>query len=194
MVKSDWLAGLQRINVIGTAGSGKSTFSRALSAKLDLPHIEMDKLYWLPHWREPKFEDFASKILEVANEEYWILDGNYSRTTTIKWTRANAVFWLDFPFTTTLFRVLKRSLSRAVTQEEIWPATENRESFKRTFFSRRSIILWAASTHRRNRRKYTRLLQDPTYKKVQFFRLRNSNDIRAIGLEIGDAKGKHRTR
>ena len=66
----------------------------------------MDKLYWLPHWREPKFEDFASKILEVANEEYWILDGNYSRTTTIKWTRANAVFWLDFPFTTTLFRVL----------------------------------------------------------------------------------------
>ena len=36
---------LDRINVIGTSGSGKSTFSKELAGKLNLLHIEMDYLY-----------------------------------------------------------------------------------------------------------------------------------------------------
>ncbi|MDW1988695.1 AAA family ATPase, partial [Vibrio sp. 811] len=37
---------MKRINVIGSSGSGKSTFAKALAQKLDVTHIEMDKLFW----------------------------------------------------------------------------------------------------------------------------------------------------
>lgn len=35
-----------KINVVGTSGSGKSTFSRRLAAQLAIPYIEMDALFW----------------------------------------------------------------------------------------------------------------------------------------------------
>ena len=41
------------INVIGTTGSGKSTFARKLARQLELTPIEMDDLFWLDDWQEP---------------------------------------------------------------------------------------------------------------------------------------------
>ena len=40
----------QRIVVIGTTGSGKTTLAKALSARLNLPHVEMDAIHWGPNW------------------------------------------------------------------------------------------------------------------------------------------------
>ena len=40
----------RRVLVSGMAGSGKSTFSRALSAKTGLPVIHLDVHYWKPGW------------------------------------------------------------------------------------------------------------------------------------------------
>ncbi|HGM6936289.1 TPA: adenylate kinase, partial [Serratia marcescens] len=37
---------------------------------------------------------------------------------------------------------------------ELWPGTGNRESFRRSFFSRESIVLWTIRTYSKNRRKY----------------------------------------
>ena len=41
-----------KINVVGTSGSGKSTLARQLAERLDVPYIEMDRLYWRPEWQE----------------------------------------------------------------------------------------------------------------------------------------------
>ena len=37
---------MQRINVVGTSGSGKTTVSRALAGRLGIRHIELDALSW----------------------------------------------------------------------------------------------------------------------------------------------------
>ena len=50
------------INIIGTTGSGKSTFARQLAQKLDLAYIEMDDLFWLDNWQEPTDEVFFEKL------------------------------------------------------------------------------------------------------------------------------------
>ncbi|MBN0386682.1 (d)CMP kinase, partial [Pseudomonas aeruginosa] len=39
------------INVVGTSGSGKSTLARRLAHRLELPWIELDRLYWRPNWQ-----------------------------------------------------------------------------------------------------------------------------------------------
>src|SRR3954454_25337663 len=43
----------RRVVVTGMAGAGKSTFSRALSAKTGLPIIVLDLHFWKPGWEEP---------------------------------------------------------------------------------------------------------------------------------------------
>ena len=51
---------MYRINVIGTSGSGKSTFSSELSKALSIKHIEMDKVFWGKDWYWPSDDEFFS--------------------------------------------------------------------------------------------------------------------------------------
>jgi len=79
------LSKIERVNVIGTSGSGKSTFGRQLATRLGVPFVEMDAVYWGPDWTEPSDEAFIPKIKAIADGSHWVLDGNYSRTTAVKW-------------------------------------------------------------------------------------------------------------
>src|SRR5262245_18327938 len=78
---------LERINVVGTSGSGKSTFGRKLSELLKLPYYEIDQLFWMPQWQQSSDEELLAKVREVTSGQKWIVDGNYTRTTPEKWKR-----------------------------------------------------------------------------------------------------------
>ena len=54
-----------RINVIGTSGSGKSTFSKRIANKLNIPYIELDALFWNANWIESTDEEFFPKSPEL---------------------------------------------------------------------------------------------------------------------------------
>ncbi len=71
---------MKRINVVGSSASGKSTFSKQLAMKLGVTYIEMDRLFWLPDWKELDDETFFDKVVDVTQQDAWVLDGNYSRT------------------------------------------------------------------------------------------------------------------
>jgi len=51
-----------RINVIGTTGAGKTTVAAAISRRLGVPHIEMDALFWKPHWVETPDDELFAKV------------------------------------------------------------------------------------------------------------------------------------
>ncbi|MCF6264133.1 MAG: AAA family ATPase [Xanthomonadales bacterium] len=53
---------MKKINIIGTSGSGKSTFAKALSKKLDYPYIEMDAIFWGKNWYWPSDDEFFNKL------------------------------------------------------------------------------------------------------------------------------------
>ena len=40
----------RRIAVIGTSGSGKTTFARSVAAAVAAPHIELDAIFHQPNW------------------------------------------------------------------------------------------------------------------------------------------------
>ena len=60
---------LNKINVVGTSGSGKSTVSKRLSQILDIPYIEMDKIFWGPNWYWPTDEEFFGKLRNTLKSE-----------------------------------------------------------------------------------------------------------------------------
>lgn len=164
---------IKRINVIGTSGAGKSTFCKRLAQGLNYPYIEMDKIFWEPNWKWPSDEKFFSKLKSALNQETWVLDGNYTRTVPIKWEKVDLIIWLDYSFPRTLIQAIKRAILRSLTKEELWEGTGNRESFRKSFLSKESIIWWTITTHKKNRLKYESYLVDPKFSHLKFIRLRS---------------------
>lgn len=168
-----------RINVVGTSGSGKSTFGRQLAELLKLPFCEMDSLFWQPDWQETPDEELLARVRAVTGQPGWVLDGNYTRTIPVKWPRTQVVVWLDLSLPRTLYQVTRRSLCRALSQQELWAGTGNRESLRRSFLSRESVILWSLQTHRSNRAKYHDMMHSAEYKHLRFLRLQSSAEVAA---------------
>ena len=104
------------------------------------------------------------------------------------WSRVEWVIWLDYPLVVNLWRLLRRSIGRILSQEELW-GTGNRETWRNHFFSRESLFVWAITTHGKNRRRYAELMQRPEYAHIRFVRLRSpSATQRWLGerLETGE--------
>lgn len=132
-----------KINIIGTSGSGKSTFGRRIAEALAIPYIEMDRLYWRSNWQGTPDDEFLATLEKaLAASPDWVLDGNYNRTRDVKWRDVDLVVWIDRGFIRTLWQAVTRASRRAWHKQELWPGTGNRESFRRSFLSKDSIIIW----------------------------------------------------
>jgi adenylate kinase family enzyme len=145
-------AGLKgrRIAIIGNSGSGKSTLARALSTQLDIPHIELDALNWQPGWKALSMEEperWSRIVAEVVAGDRWVADGNYSKGALPQiLPRATDVIWLDYSRGVIMARVFRRSFLRALSRQELWPGTGNREDFRR-WLSKDHPIRWTWDTY-----------------------------------------------
>lgn len=173
---------LDRINVIGTSGSGKSTFSKQLASILKLPHIEMDSLYWKDDWKFASDEELMENVRLATESERWLLDGNYNRTQPVKWKNVQTIIWLDYPFHLVFYRVLKRSIARLFDKKTLW-GTNNQESFQKSFLSKDSIIVWMWTSYPTMKKRYSKLFEKNT-KKWQLIQLRSPRETRSFLREI----------
>jgi adenylate kinase family enzyme len=104
----------RRVLVDGMAGSGKSTFSRALSAVTGLAVIHLDVHYWQPGWVEPSDDAWRATQRRLLAGDAWICDGNDLATLELRLERADTVILLETPWWTCAFRALMRGLSKPI--------------------------------------------------------------------------------
>jgi adenylate kinase family enzyme len=102
----------RRVLVMGMAGSGKTTFSRALSAKTGLPVVHLDVHYWKPGWARPSDEEWRQKQRTLLAGDDWIADGNYYETLDLPLERAETVVFLDSPWWICAGRAFVRGLRK----------------------------------------------------------------------------------
>ena len=68
---------MEKIVVIGCPGSGKSTFSKELNKKINLPLYHLDMMYWNIDKTRVDKSVFYERLNKVLKTEKWIIDGNY---------------------------------------------------------------------------------------------------------------------
>lgn len=103
-----------RVLVIGMAGAGKSTFSRALSARTGLPVIHLDVHYWKPGWTKPSESEWREKQRDLLMGPSWIADGNDPESLDLRLERADTVVHLETSWWICTGRAFVRGLRKPV--------------------------------------------------------------------------------
>jgi adenylate kinase family enzyme len=120
----------RRVVVTGMAGAGKTTFSRALSAKTGLPVIQLDVHFWGPSWVEPTEDQWREKQRSLLADVEWIVDGNYPATLDLRLEHADTAIYLDTPWWTCAMRSFVRGVRRPPVGFEL-PAGCDRSAWRR---------------------------------------------------------------
>ncbi|MDQ2845270.1 MAG: toxin [Actinomycetota bacterium] len=112
---------VSRIWITGSSGAGKTTMASEIDRRLQLPRLELDGLFHGPDWTPADPGVFRSAVLEVVAGPRWVVDGNYNgalgRTVA---DRAELRIAIDLSVPVTMSRVIRRTVRRAVTREELW--------------------------------------------------------------------------
>jgi adenylate kinase family enzyme len=171
---------MRRISVVGSPGSGKTTLGRELAASLAVPFIELDAIVHQPNWKDLTPDEFRARVTEATAGDAWVVDGNYGAVRDVVWARADAVIWLDLPRRVVMYRVVLRTIRRALTREQLWNG--NREALDNFYRwdPERNIIRWTWVKHPDYVKRYSQAMDDPPRAGLRFIRLASGRDVHEL--------------
>ncbi len=166
----------KRLVVIGTTSSGKSTLAQQIAEKFELDFIELDALSWEPNWKMADIEVFRKRVETATISPAWVAAGNYRSVRDLVWPKAEAVIWLDYPFHIVFWRLLTRTIRRAVTRELLWGT--NREMFwmHLKLWSQDSLFHWLFKTYWRRKRETPLLLSFPEHEHLELIHFKHPRE------------------
>ena len=165
----------RRIVIAGVSGTGKTTLAQRIAPIAGTPHTEIDGLYhgrdWVPR------AQFLDDVRALVARDAWTTEWQYADARPILAENADLLVWLDLPFlTTTLPRVIRRTMRRRIRREELWNG--NIEQPLRTFFSDpEHIVRWAIRTRNKYRDRMPRL--EARWPHLAVVRLRSTREVDA---------------
>ena len=164
---------MNKIIVIGSSGAGKTTLAKNLSVTLGIAHTELDGIFHLKDWQPLNTNIFQTRVEEITNQTNWIICGNYfNKLGGEKYlSKADTVIWCDYSFPVVFSRLLRRTLKRTITKQELW--NENKENFIVNFFSKESVLLWMMRAWNEQNRRYGKIFKENSLDGTQLVRLRS---------------------
>lgn len=101
-----------KIHIIGSVGSGKTTLARDLSTKLNIPFYELDNVVWVRQKNGDvrRSEEERDRYLNtILNTETWIIEGVHNDA----WVsnsieNAELIIFLDIDYSMRTYRIVKR--------------------------------------------------------------------------------------
>ncbi|MEY2847654.1 MAG: hypothetical protein RI885_319 [Actinomycetota bacterium] len=165
----DWRP--RRVAVAGVSGVGKTTLARRIGERLGIPHTEIDALFHGPDWMP--LDSFEAEVHRATAGPEWVIEWQYDAARPLIAARADTMVWLDLPVPIALSRVIRRTVRRRLTREELWNG--NREGPLTGFFTDPDhIVRWAIRT--RGLTATRMRLLDGTHPRLRIVRLRTQRE------------------
>ncbi|ASN07461.1 DNA topology modulation protein FlaR [Virgibacillus necropolis] len=116
----------KKIHIIGSVGSGKTTFARRLSKKMNIAHYELDNVVWNRRENEDVHDVKRSSqerdeyFFKIVNVDAWIVEGVHSVDWVIKsFERADVIIFLDINYFIRIYRIIRRFLLQKLGREKV---------------------------------------------------------------------------
>ena len=88
---------MKKVIVIGSPGSGKTTFAEKLRDKTGLQLFHLDAIWHRADKTHISREEFDIRLGEILSLDSYIIDGNYSRTVERRISACDTIFFFDLP-------------------------------------------------------------------------------------------------
>jgi len=121
-----------KILILGSPCSGKTTFSKSLGNILNIKVYSLDWLFWRPNWKKTSKSERISILKELyKNEKQWIIEGNYNNVLEYQLKHSKTVILLNFSRYTCLVRLLKKKFSHIIGKRfEVAPGCMDKIDWK----------------------------------------------------------------
>ena len=164
---------MQRILIIGNAGSGKTTFAKQLAEKMNLPLIHLDRLYWCGNWEHLSRDEFDAILQTELKKPQWIIDGNFNRTIPHRLQYCDTVFFFDLPTITCLAGITKRVFTN------YGKSREDMGGNCKEFFDAQKILLYrnVMTFNKQHRKDYYNLLSKASHAQIVVFNNRRQAEM-----------------
>ena len=167
------LDGCNRILILGGTGSGKTTLARAIAAALEVPHVELDSLYFEPDFSTVPESVLRERVATAIEEDQWVTDGNKRAVRDLVWPRADTIIWLDYPAAVRLWRLGRRATRRTASLRTEAAETGRTGDLPKQLIAATKGVLTALRSHTGQRREFPRLFAAPENQHLAVVRLRS---------------------
>jgi adenylate kinase family enzyme len=182
------LAGCDRIVVVGRTGSGKTTLARELAAALEVPHVELDSLYF-----GPKFTTVPPLLLRERTNaaiagDRWVVDGNKRAVRQLVWARADTIIWLDYSLVVSLRRLGRRAFRRVLALQKQAAEVGESKELPRQLLSGARAVFRALRSHIGQRHEFPMMLEMPENRHLAVARLRSPKATRRWTTQVVEGR------
>lgn len=173
---------MERIQICGGPGAGKSTLAALLGERLNLRYSDLDDLYWNPRWHEATPEQFNARIADAVSGRRWVLAGNYLEATpSLVWPRLTMLIVLDLPLALRLTRLVRRAVGRRLTRQTCCNGNSGRLTHA---LHRDGVLRYSLRTSAERRATYSSWQGLDALRHVNLVHLRSSAEVAAFVAHI----------
>ena len=164
-----------KIHIIGCSSTGKTYLAKKLSNKYNIPHFDLDNIYWdnssQKYGIKTKVEKRDKLFQNILEKDAWIVEGIYYKWLEQSFKDADIIYVLDLPKYIYKFRIIKRFIKRKLRLEA---------GKKETLKSLSDLLKWADKFQNEDMKEIIKILEK--YKEKVHF-IKDKNNLQEI-LEI----------
>lgn len=111
----------QKIHILGSIGSGKTTLAKNLSNQLAIPHYELDNMVWIRSESgdiRRTQQERDERLKATVAKDAWIIEGAQHSWVSVSFERADLILFLDTSYQRRKVRILKRYMKQKIGIEK----------------------------------------------------------------------------